>query len=170
MKMHLQLLFQNQGAKIANLEAAVQAVTHLYNAVKMENPAFPVWEDIESLISFRGEQAIFVGTRPTNPKDYFKRYSMAIGISATAFAAKRRRVKARSIHPKEVVGRYLAARGAIADIYWDRLCVSKEGNGAVTASKLEKVFKESTREGMLGSFSIIATPSLLFHLGAQQLF
>jgi hypothetical protein len=90
MVMKLNLLMHNRGIALANAEGRIQAVAHLCNAVQYCISEMPKWADMEAFIKFFREEKIFKGDRPTNLKDFFKRYAIMLSFSATAFASNRR--------------------------------------------------------------------------------
>jgi hypothetical protein len=85
MVMKLNVLMPNRGIALANAKGSIQAVAHLYNAVQHSTSEMLKWADMEGLIEFFREEKVFKGARPTSPKDFFKRYAIMLGFSATDF-------------------------------------------------------------------------------------
>lgn len=72
---------------------AILSSVHLYNAAKHANCITEAWADLEYLISLHTPKHIFSGGIPTERKDFFKRFSLALGAGALNFAKNRRAQK-----------------------------------------------------------------------------
>ncbi|KAK5196431.1 hypothetical protein LTR92_003976 [Exophiala xenobiotica] len=59
---------------------------HLYNALRSVHDEAPKWPDMELLIRNQDPARIFVGTRPNNLEDAYKRIFLAMGMSAGSLA------------------------------------------------------------------------------------
>lgn len=64
---------------------------HIYNAARQENLLTGPWKDMEMLIALQSPEKFFVGDRPQGLEEYFKRFSLSLGYSATMFAKNRRK-------------------------------------------------------------------------------
>jgi hypothetical protein len=142
----LNLLMQNRGIALANTKGSIRAVAHLYNAVQHSISDMPKWADMEALIKYFREEKVFKGARPTSPKDFFKRYAIMLGSSATAFASNRR-----SSRP-DLAGSGKNTRGMFLNrpftqLFWDRLLSGESAKGISTLASVEKLFNE-TNKGM----------------------
>ncbi|KAH6717780.1 hypothetical protein BKA61DRAFT_732208 [Leptodontidium sp. MPI-SDFR-AT-0119] len=61
---------------VVNIWGNAQAVVHLYNAVKIGSPRYPVWADMEGIIK---DHTVFKDSPPLNFKDGFKLCALMIG-------------------------------------------------------------------------------------------
>jgi len=64
----------------------ILATLHLYNAVKQAKILDKIWPDMEYLISLHTPEHLFLGSAPTQRKDFFKIYQLASGLVVMNFA------------------------------------------------------------------------------------
>jgi hypothetical protein len=86
----MKILTQDAGITFANAWGAVLHTAHLYNAVRQEGFMSESWKDMDLNICMHDFKHMFIGGFPDTPEDYFKRFCLAMGYSATNFATNRR--------------------------------------------------------------------------------
>lgn len=78
------------GTNIANLDHAVLSMAYLYRALQLWDSEHKVhWEDMEFVIGEQGQDSPFV-LEATDIQTLARRFSLALGVSATNFAASRK--------------------------------------------------------------------------------
>lgn len=75
-----------------NCYDSILACAHLYNAAKQSGLFAGEWPGMDQVIFIHGAQRLFVGSTPTNPRDFFIRFQMVLGTSAVNFAGKTRAI------------------------------------------------------------------------------
>lgn len=110
---------QGYGIRFANFYDSIRPAAHLYNAAKQSKHLHTTWPDMEYLISVHTEERIFVGGRPSKPVDYWKRFIIACGGSATNFSRNRRAFRSGDTS-KNPGKRALATTSRVQDIFDDR--------------------------------------------------
>ena len=83
----LKVRYHELGVAFANAWGSLLYTYHLYNAVRQERLLPQTWQDMEILMN---AQEVFMDDRPANFDDYHKWFALSIGVSATAFAKKKR--------------------------------------------------------------------------------
>ncbi|KAI1505393.1 hypothetical protein F5X99DRAFT_367839 [Biscogniauxia marginata] len=78
------------GISIANAWGSITYSVHLYNALQSEKLLHDLWPDLSVVQTLLGDSNFFVGDRPTNLVDYFKRVCLQMGTTASMFTSKRR--------------------------------------------------------------------------------
>lgn len=63
---------------------------HLYDALRQEKLLNEHWTDMELLFSVQNEEHLLVGNRPNTAEQYFRRFCLTMGYSASNFARNRR--------------------------------------------------------------------------------
>ena len=92
----------------------------MYNAIQQDASAIDVqWMDMDKLIELHGESKLFLGPRPTNHEDSFKKICIATGMDSAAFAGGRKFPKSAKL-VREVTG--LEEQSVISKVYRDRYC------------------------------------------------
>ncbi|KAK5452350.1 hypothetical protein LTS15_007416 [Exophiala xenobiotica] len=86
MKTEMTLEWHVLGLRLVNNAGHVIMLCHLYNALRSINDEAPTWPDMELLIRNQDPARIFVGTRPNNLEDAYKRIFLAMGMSAGSLA------------------------------------------------------------------------------------
>ena len=112
--------FQETGITFVNAWGSVMYTAHLYNAVRQEKLLKTVWKDMELVIMMQSPEVLFIGNVPSNLEEYFKRFLLSMGYSATAFASNRRTnigAMASARGP-----RLLKELGHVDKIFGDRYC------------------------------------------------
>lgn len=66
-------------------------LAHLYNAVQQEGFCQAQWQDMNDFIELQTVERLFVGGKPKNPDEYFKRIALYQGASPEVFAHNRRK-------------------------------------------------------------------------------
>lgn len=66
---------------------------HLYNALRQERLISNAWHDMDLALLMHRTEDMFIGDFPKTAADYFKRFSLAMGYSATIFAKNRRQAE-----------------------------------------------------------------------------
>ena len=82
---------QELGISFANAWGSIMYTSHLYNAARQERLLSKPWRDMELLIALQSTEKLFVGGAPKDLDGYFKRFTLSMGYSASAFASNRRR-------------------------------------------------------------------------------
>ncbi|KAL8772294.1 MAG: hypothetical protein Q9209_002506 [Squamulea sp. 1 TL-2023] len=116
----LQSRFQDIGVAFANAWGSIMYTAHLYNAVRQEKLLQSSWKDMELVIMMQSSAVLFVGDAPTNLEEYFKRFLLSMGYSATAFASNRRTnvgAMASARGPRSLRG-----LGKVGKLFGDRYC------------------------------------------------
>jgi len=72
---------------MCNVFTSVFNSSHMYNMALKELPEASLWPDMEYLIDLHGPDYLFYGGRPATHKDYWTKFSLAMGISARISAA-----------------------------------------------------------------------------------
>ncbi|KAK6372635.1 hypothetical protein LTR64_004553 [Lithohypha guttulata] len=121
---YLQATAQRTGVLYANALGVVLYTGHLYNAVCQERDCETAWADMDLMINIQTEERVFVGGKPNNAQDYFKRFCLCMGYSAETFAANRRQhvPLAASRGPRS-----LEIKGDMSHILYENSC---EGSGS----------------------------------------
>ncbi|KAL4970641.1 uncharacterized protein BDV14DRAFT_54 [Aspergillus stella-maris] len=86
---HIKTFYQEIAITFAGAWGSIMYSAHLYNALEMEKRVNNLWIDMELVMAWHEE--IFVGSRPTDPEGYMKKFNLSTGLSASAFARNRRR-------------------------------------------------------------------------------
>jgi hypothetical protein len=147
MLFRLNLRLQEAGAALVCAWGDLPAVIHLYNAVKQEFPGnIPPWQDIEVIIKIQGKERIFVGDFPKNAEDYFKRFCLVMGYSASMFAPNRRqgRNTPQTQTPASKRGpRQMITISNLADVFQGQYCENSD-QPDVTFHKIEKLLASTS--------------------------
>ncbi|KAL8915636.1 MAG: hypothetical protein Q9172_006818 [Xanthocarpia lactea] len=112
--------FQEMGITFVNAWGSVMYTAHLYNAVRQEKLLKTAWKDMEFVIMMQSPEILFIGNVPSNLEEYFKRFLLSMGYSATAFASNRRTnigAMASARGPRS-----LKELGHVDKIFGDRYC------------------------------------------------
>lgn len=78
MQFHITLTMQDQGMKLSDAWGSIMSVAHLYNAILNDGYNKVLWPDMEAIIQIHDEAKMFVGKRPKQAKDYFRRFAMVM--------------------------------------------------------------------------------------------
>jgi hypothetical protein len=129
---------QELGVTLANHWGATMAAAHIYNAVKSEIPDRLPWQDMETFISIHQAKHIFVGERPREPKEYWRRFELATGASAATFSAINTHTRNGSFEAtRSTKGmRQIKPRAIASSYFYDRFCLDS-GNSALTLASIE---------------------------------
>lgn len=90
----IKALAQEASIVFVNAWGSVLYSAHLYNALRQEKLISNRWHDMDLILVMHKTETMFVGDFPKTVDDYFKRFSLAMGYSATAFAKNKRRQNA----------------------------------------------------------------------------
>ncbi|KAG8157275.1 hypothetical protein KVR01_012983 [Diaporthe batatas] len=89
---HFRAQTYDLGLTVANAWGSVAYSLHLYNALQQERLLSPpgssaeTWEDMDLALTILNEGSFFVGAElPKNPQDYFKKFCLQMGTTASAF-------------------------------------------------------------------------------------
>lgn len=74
----------------ANAWGSILYCAHLYNAVRQEKLLTDVWPDMNLALFMHKTEDMFVGDLPKSCSDYFSRFCLAMGYSASNFAKNKR--------------------------------------------------------------------------------
>ncbi len=86
MKTEMTLEWHVLGLRLVNNAGHVIMICHLYNALRSINDEAPIWPDMELVIRNQDPARVFVGPRPNNVEDAYKRIFLAMGMSAGSLA------------------------------------------------------------------------------------
>jgi hypothetical protein len=67
------------------------SAAHLYNAANQSHLLSGIWPDMEHIISVQKAKNLFVGGLPTQEKDFYKRFQLALGAGVLNFSRNGRR-------------------------------------------------------------------------------
>jgi hypothetical protein len=93
LKYYIQTNFRDLSITFVNAWGSVMSCQHLYNAARNDKLLTKSWPDMDLCFAIQGPEPFFVGSPPTSPDDYLKRFILAMGGSATNFVAKNNRKK-----------------------------------------------------------------------------
>lgn len=134
MEFSLRAMIQELGFYALNTYNTAVTVAYLYNAVQQEGFCTTGWQDMDTLIEMQGIDKIFMGKKPTNLDESFKRLSLYRGFSLEQFAANRRR-RGHIFSSKQ--RRQLEGFGYLINLFKFRHCLHSDS--ALSAFALEKV-------------------------------
>ena len=121
----LKMRAQELGVAFVNAWGSVMYAGQLYNAAFQEKLLSKTCLDMDLVISLQGQDKFFVGDAPKGLEEYWKRFMLSIGYSATVFA-NNRRPNANVVSSKGP--RCLAVLCAVGKLFPGRYC----NNGATT--------------------------------------
>ena len=102
-------------------------------------PNFPVWTDIDLVMSHHGEERILVGGKPKTLEEAMKKWCLAQGYSASTFAKGRRETTSLKQSPKGT--RHLRSGSTIAEIFLRR-CNHCDCDASMTVQDVEAVLND----------------------------
>ena len=102
-------------------------------------PNFPVWADIDLVMSHHGEERILVGGKPKTLEEAMKKWYLAQGYSASTFAKGRRENTPLKQSSKSV--RHLRSGSTIAEIFLRR-CNHCDCDASMTVQDIEAVLND----------------------------
>ncbi|RBR16527.1 uncharacterized protein FIESC28_06936 [Fusarium coffeatum] len=109
------------GLNVTNAWGSLVLPAQLYCALEDEDYTESIWMDMSILCKDFGEEQFFVGGRPDKVSDYAKRFMLQVGVSAAAFAKKRRRGAKMGVEDFSRAGaRFLTTRASIHKSLQDR--------------------------------------------------
>jgi hypothetical protein len=111
-------------------------------------PHFPVWADIDLVMSHHGEERILVGGKPKTLEESMKKWYLAQGFSASAFAKGRRENIPLKQSPKS--RRHLRLGSTIAEIFLRR-CNHCDCDASMTVQDVEAVLNARHMQTNRGS-------------------
>lgn len=85
---HFRAGMYDVGIAMSNAWGSITYSAHLYNALQGERLLKNLWVDREVVLTTLGDSNFFVGKRPQNPADYLKRFSLQMGVSASALTGR----------------------------------------------------------------------------------
>ena len=101
--------------------------------------AFPEWEDIDIVISHQGEEKMLVGGKPKTLEEAMKKWYLAQGYSASAFAKGRRENAPLKQSSKSM--RHLRSGSTIAQIFYRR-CHHCDCDASMTVQDIETILSD----------------------------
>ncbi|KAL9607248.1 MAG: hypothetical protein Q9167_007820 [Letrouitia subvulpina] len=87
---NIKYLAQEASIIFANAWGSIMYCAHLYNALHQEQLISTSWQDMDLALLMHRTKEMFIGDFPKTIKDYFSRFSLAMGCSASNFAKNRR--------------------------------------------------------------------------------
>ena len=103
-----------------NAWGSVLYSAHLYNAVKQEGMLNASWKDMDLALHLHETKDMFVGDFPKTVDDYFKRFTLAVGYSASNFAKDRGR--SGKVAASRAGPRSLDSAIRVSNMFKDRYC------------------------------------------------
>ena len=97
----MKLEMQHMGLALCKATGSAKFTAHIYNAARQENFLTKSWEDMDLAMMLHGDRAIFVGDKPKNADDYFRRFSLSLGYSAQNFCQGGKRKHSRPLESKQ---------------------------------------------------------------------
>ncbi|KAH7000200.1 hypothetical protein EDB80DRAFT_581942 [Ilyonectria destructans] len=85
---HFRAGMYDVGIAVSNAWGSITCSAHLYNALMGERLLKSLWVDMELVLTTLGDSNFFVGKKPQNPTDYLKRFSLQMGVSASALTGR----------------------------------------------------------------------------------
>lgn len=132
--------FHELGIAFANASFSIMACAHLYNAVSGGKTQDPPWKDLEFVIGLQESKTFFIGEAPIKPDECYRRFSLAMGVSAATFttstSAKRGSIYSKK-GPKEI-----KELGTIMQAFKGRIC-DINGPKNIRAEDLQKILENS---------------------------
>jgi hypothetical protein len=102
-------------------------------------PNFPVWADIDLVMSHHSEERILVGGKPKTLEEAMKKWYLAQGYSASAFAKGRRENTPLKQSSKRM--RHLRSGSTIAEIFLRR-CIHCDCDASMTVQDIEAILND----------------------------
>ncbi|KAK5151131.1 hypothetical protein LTS14_009627 [Recurvomyces mirabilis] len=87
---YLNMQLNDGGLQLCNGWGTAVYPAHLYNAIHHGAGFKQEWDDIDYVLDTHSASRIFVGAPPTEPQDFLKRFTLALGVSASNLARNRR--------------------------------------------------------------------------------
>lgn len=134
MTFRLQLLLNEAGITLCNAWGSVLYPAHLYNATRKSAGLEVEWKDMDYIIAQHSPARMFIGAEPTDPQEYWKRFALCLGASATAFARNRRTGGSEKLPEAKKGPRGLKTTSPIRDIFRPRYI--DLGNAVLTNSNV----------------------------------
>lgn len=89
---HFRARYREVGLAVADAWGSIQYCEHLYNALHRENLLLASWLDMDILTTNLGKGSFYVGGEaPKTPPDYFKKFCLQMGTTASAMVKGRRK-------------------------------------------------------------------------------
>lgn len=136
---NIQAWYQDIGITFVGAWGSALYAYHFYNALKQERLIEHEWKDMELFKKLHGE-SVFPGGPPTTPHDYFKRYSLSMGYSASSFARNRRQTSRPEASKKGPKG--FEPSTPVMETFRERFCHGS-GQSNLTKQDLERILAES---------------------------
>ncbi|KAL1985781.1 hypothetical protein VTN96DRAFT_7403 [Rasamsonia emersonii] len=123
------LNMQQMGIPHVNSWGSVVSLAYLYNLIQQTGFEPLYWEDMEKVIEFHDEKHIFIGGKPKDVNDTYKKLWLAMGFAPSSFAPKgQRKMMDRPL--KKVTPRLLKTTSVVAAVFQERYC----GSGSIDLS------------------------------------
>lgn len=94
-------IVEHAGTALANHYQAIFATAHLYNAARQTQTLEVPWPDMDELIQAQIVE-LFSGKLPQEPKRFYSRAALRLGLSAQHFARNKRRAHPTTIKGSEI--------------------------------------------------------------------
>ncbi|KAF2827075.1 hypothetical protein CC86DRAFT_394111 [Ophiobolus disseminans] len=121
-KYYIQIQLQSTAIAFVNAWGSVMYCGHFYNAVRKAKLLPQKWSDMELAFAIRGYEDFFVGSPPSQPEDYVKRFLIALGGSAVNFAAKDKGRKKKGLVKSSRGPRSLRELAPVMQTFKERYC------------------------------------------------
>ncbi|KZF22043.1 hypothetical protein L228DRAFT_239065 [Xylona heveae TC161] len=134
---NLKARYQEISIVFVNAWGSILYTCHLYNAAQQEKLLQKEWKDMEMFMHLH--RNVFVGSKPDNPEDYLRRFSLSMGYSATAFAKSKR---SRELQASKRGPKCIEELAPVAQMFKGRYCYDL-GQMDLTKDDLEKIVSKS---------------------------
>lgn len=118
---HFNVRMQELGLILMNAWGTGTYAAYMYNAINQDALDMNVhWADMDKLIELHTEDHLFLGPRPTNHEDSFKKICLTTGFDPSAFSGGRKFPSHAKVDPKKTRG--LEEPSVISKVYRGRYC------------------------------------------------
>lgn len=135
--------FREYGIAFANAWGSILYTAHLYNAAMQEKMLHDNrWADMDFLQLLHGSGDFFISAPPKDTGAYFKHFCFSIGVSATNFAANRRRTGSSRVAVSREGPWSLKEHETVLGIFNERFCVEGGGRFDIKPADIDLILKK----------------------------
>ncbi|ETS85557.1 hypothetical protein PFICI_03582 [Pestalotiopsis fici W106-1] len=133
--------YQTYGLQVEQYWKTVMCAAHLHNALHSEKLVTTKWHDMMMVRALFEDSNFFVGSPPTTPQQYFSRFHLRCGVSATLFSTNPRLTSRPAVarKPRKI---QIADIAPVSNLFLHRLIYST-GPSKWTAEIIDQVNKLS---------------------------
>ncbi|KAF5647060.1 uncharacterized protein FTJAE_1891 [Fusarium tjaetaba] len=134
------------GIAVLNAWGSVTYPAHLYNALQQEGLLINGWQDMDVVRSLLGDSNFFVGSPPENKDEYFNRFLLQMGYSASAITTHKGRLLRQPKRHQDLASRS-GPRGIedgvpVSRMFFDRY-LHKSGQVNLTPDNVDAIISRS---------------------------